>query len=96
MAKHPDPFSRWLKLSHDLAWSQVEAQQVIALRLMKLASGGTRAQREARRMVAEKLATSGEVFTTLAMGGSVGAAARRYRTVIRANRRRLGKPRSKG
>ena len=82
---------QWWKLSTDLALAGFEAQRVIALRLMKLAGGGPAADREARRMVTEKIAASAEAAATLAMGGSPEAVLRRYRTIMRANKRRLSR-----
>ena len=60
---------QWWKLSTDLALAGFEAQRVIALRLAKLAAGGPAADREARRMVTEKIAASTEAAATLATGG---------------------------
>jgi hypothetical protein len=83
----------WWKLSTDLALAGFEAQRVIALRLAKLAAGGPAADREARRMVTEKVAASAEATATLAMGGSPEAVLHRYRTIMRANQRRLSRSR---
>jgi hypothetical protein len=82
---------QWWKLSTDLALAGFEAQRVIALRLMKLAAGGPAAELEARRMVTEKIAASAEAAATLAMGGSPETVLRRYRTIMRANKRRLSR-----
>jgi hypothetical protein len=74
-----------------------EAQQVIGLRLHKLALGGPEVQREAALMVSEKLDTlfeSGQLMAHAALGGKedLGAAEvmQLYRRKVRANRRRLG------
>jgi hypothetical protein len=75
-----------------------DIQRVIALRMIKLAAGGPDASKEARLMVAEKVATFGEAqgaaFVALATGASPATAAkrahRRYRRAVRANKRRLG------
>ena len=75
-----------------------DMQRVIALRMMRLASGGPQAATEARRMVSEKMAAFGEahgaIMTALATGGSLDAAAVKayapYRRYVRANNRRLG------
>jgi hypothetical protein len=80
---------QWWKLSTDIALAGFEAQQVIALRLMKLAAGGPAAEREARRMVTEKIVASAEAAATLASGGSPQTVLRRYRTIMRANNQRL-------
>jgi hypothetical protein len=85
------PLRQWWKLSTDLALAGFEAQRVIALRLMKLAAGGPAADQEARRMVTEKIAASAEAAATLATGGSPQAVLHRYRTIMRANQRRLSR-----
>ena len=81
----------WWKLSHNLMMAQFEAQRVIALRLFKLSQGGTDAQKEAEKMINEKLAASVEAGMTLAMGGSPSKVLRRYRTIMNANSKRLTK-----
>jgi len=86
-------FAQWWKLSSDLAFAGMEAQGVIALRMMKLARGGPAAEREARRMVAEKIGASAEAAVALASGRSPDSVVRRTRTVIRANKKRLSKRR---
>ncbi len=79
------------------AWLAMEAQQVIALRLMALARGGPAAKREAHRMVAEKLdataAAAGMMAAALARGapdGGADAVVRMLRRRVRNNRKRLG------
>jgi hypothetical protein len=93
MAKHRNS---WMSLSLD-AWSMgVEAQQVIGLRLAKMALGGAGAADEATLMVSEKMqtamATQGAAVLAL-MSGQAGAIPARtlvaYRRKVSANRRRL-------
>jgi len=79
----------WWKFSNDVAAATFEAQRVIALRVMKLAAGGPAARHEAQRMVSEKIIASAEAATTLAVGGSLESVVRRYRTIMRANEKRL-------
>jgi hypothetical protein len=75
----------------------IEAQQVIGLRLMRLASGDVAAIGEAQRMVAEKvaagIAAQTAVATALIAGASLlsitRSAALPYQTRVRANHRRL-------
>ena len=74
-----------------------EAQQVVALRLMRIAAGGASGQAEAKRMVTEKVeafaeAQAAAVVTTIEGGSShrlgkkvVGV----YKKRVRGNRRRL-------
>lgn len=83
----------WWKLSSDLAFAGMEAQRVIALRLVKLAKGGPAAERETRRMVAEKIGASADGAVALATGRSPDFVIRRYRTIMRANAKRLRKSR---
>jgi hypothetical protein len=75
----------------------IEAQQVMTLRLLRLAPGGIAAATEAQRMVSEKaaasLAAQAAGARALLTGRSLTAATRSaavpYRSRVRANRRRL-------
>jgi hypothetical protein len=87
----------WLGLSFDIWRAGLEAQQVIALRLAKLARGGASATAETNRMVSEKLAAAVEAQQAAATALLTGKAAQipartvaLYRRKIRANRKRLG------
>ena len=78
------------------AWFALEAQQVIALRLMRLAAGGPTAQREAHRMVAEKVDAAAVAARLSAAASARGAhdagagdVVRMLRRRVRANRARL-------
>jgi geranylgeranyl pyrophosphate synthase len=82
--------------SFNLARLGIEAQQVIALRMMRLASGGALAQREARRMIVEKsaalIAAQVAAAAALASGRSHNAPARAlrpYKRAVSRNRQRL-------
>jgi|SoimicmetaTmtHMA_FD_contig_41_8801674_length_906_multi_3_in_0_out_0_2 hypothetical protein len=74
-----------------------DVQAVVALRMMRLASGGTPAATEAQRMITEKVGALGEAQTAaglaLATGQSLNVAAKRaaapIKRSVRANRRRL-------
>jgi geranylgeranyl pyrophosphate synthase len=85
----------------DVARLGMEAQQVIALRMMRLAAGGPLATREANRMVAEKATALVEAqwAAAAALAGARGAriaAARAfgtYKRAVRKNRRRLSRRR---
>lgn len=79
-------------------WLALEAQQVMAMRLMRLAAGGPAAQAEAHRMVTEKmdagLAAANLVASAVARGapdGGTDQVLRMLRHRVRANRRRLTK-----
>ena len=82
-------FTQWIKLSSEMMLANFEAQRVIGLRLAKLARGGAAAEAESHRMVTEKLTAAAEAATALATGKSPTSVVRRYRTIIRANKRRL-------
>jgi hypothetical protein len=61
----------WLSLVRDCAEISLRAQQVIALRCIKIASGGAAANAEATRMITEKMAAATEAAMILAVGGSI-------------------------
>ncbi|MFC7397707.1 hypothetical protein ACFQU1_10930 [Chelatococcus sp. GCM10030263] len=79
----------WMRLSRDMTLLGLEAQEVVALRLMRLAEGGTVAEAEAGRMVDEKVSAFFEAATTLASGGAAEHVVSRLRRRVRANGRRL-------
>jgi hypothetical protein len=85
-------------LSIDAFTLGLEAQQVIALRLAKFATGGDPHGHEARRMVTEKAAAVVDaqigLMQAMATGQLEHAPSRAlavYRRKVRANRRRLSK-----
>jgi hypothetical protein len=92
MARH----NSWLSLSMD-AWSLgFEASTVMALRTLRLATGGADAQLEAQRMVTEKIDAAFDLQAramTGRLGSSVEEATAKtvshYRRAVRANHRRL-------
>ena len=65
------------------------SQQVIALRMAKLAMGGASATREAKRMVSEKAEAAVETGLHLAAGGEPHKVVKSYRRKVQANRDRL-------
>jgi hypothetical protein len=93
-------FNPWLVLSLRAIQIGVEAQTVVALRLMRLAGGGADAQDEAQRMVTEKIAALAEAQTAavsaflngdrdhMVAAKALGA----FKKRIRANKRRLSGP----
>jgi hypothetical protein len=97
MSKNSRLWNPWFGLFAQMAALSLEAQQVMALRMWRLARGGARA--EAQRMVAEKLAALSEaqVGATAVMlrGGKHKAMAKNtlrvYRKRVRRNKRRLGR-----
>ena len=80
-----------------LAQTAWDANSVVTLRMMRLASGGALAQRELQRMVAEKAIAIAQAqaaaATKMIKGGGIAAmqksASDVYRRKVRANRRRL-------
>ena len=78
-------FKSWLSLS----MLALESQQVIRLRLMKLAAGGPKASAEANRMVSEKIAAATHSGGRLMKGASPDSIVNGYRRKVRANSRRL-------
>lgn len=89
-------FNTWIEAARFGA----DVQRVMALRMMRLASGGPGAATEAQQMISEKVSAFGEaqlaIFTALTTGKSLEAAAVRaygsYRRCVRANSRRLDSP----
>lgn len=75
-----------------------DSQNVMAMRMMKIANGGPQATTEASQMISEKVAAfseaQGALFAALITGKSFQSAANKayapYRRAVRANRRRLG------
>jgi hypothetical protein len=67
----------------------VEANGVVALRMMKLMLGGRRARREAERMVSEKIDAAFKATTSLMSGASGDEIVRHYRQRVAANAKRL-------
>ena len=69
----------------------VESQQVIWLRSMKLAAGGTKAEKEARLMVSEKMLMASLEGGHMLMGATSANVVKRYRSKVRANVKRLSR-----
>jgi hypothetical protein len=69
----------------------VEANGVVALRMMKLMRGGRSARREAKLMVSEKVGAAFEATARLIAGASGDEIVHRYRQHVAVNAKRLGK-----
>ena len=83
-------YGTFFNLGLDMTMLALEAQQVIALRLTRLALGGPAvAARETRRMVSEKAVAAVETGLHLAVGGSPHKVVRHYRRKVQENRDRL-------
>jgi len=90
-------FNPWVVLTMRAFQLSIEAQNVIALRMLRLASGDARGQAELNRMVIEKIAAAAEAqvaaVAALLNGHKdhviAGKALTVYKKRVRANRRRL-------
>ena len=69
----------------------LESNRVIGLRLAKLMRGGKGAQREAKRMVREKIQAAAKAGASLMAGASSDEIVRQYRKRVAANAKRLGR-----
>ena len=81
----------WMDFAFDSALLCAEAQEVMGLRLLRIASGGIHAEREARRMMAEKSIAFADAAASLAAGDSLDKIVRHYRKIVRANKQRLSR-----
>ncbi len=97
MPARKSPFSLWTDMVTQSTKLAIESNQVIAMRLTKMALGGPDVQREAELMVSEKMDAmlkSSQMLMMGTLGGrhdmGAGNVMRHYRSKVRANRRRLG------
>jgi hypothetical protein len=92
-------FNPWFALSLKAVEMGMEAQSVIALRILRMATGGGRAEAEANRMVTEKVTAAAEaqaVASVAAISGKpqhvvANKALKVFKKRVRANRRRLSR-----
>jgi hypothetical protein len=92
-------FNPWFSVTLKTIQLGVEAQNVIALRMMRLAAGGATAQTEVRRMIADKMAAGIEVQAAAASGVTsgqkdtvvAGKILRVLKKRVHANKRRLSR-----
>jgi hypothetical protein len=92
-------FNPWFDVALKAIQLGIDAQSVIALRMIRLAAGGARAQSEAQRMVLEKITAITEAQTAatsailnghddhVIVGKTLGA----FNKHVRANKRRLSR-----
>jgi hypothetical protein len=93
-------FDPWITLGMRVFQLGLEAQSVMALRMLRLASGDARGQDELNRMVVEKMTALAEaqmaVAAAIMNGHKDHVVARKALTVfrkrVRDNRRRLSQP----
>jgi hypothetical protein len=82
-------------LGMDMWMLGFDSAMVIGMRTLKLAAGGTAADSETHRMIAEKLAAAAELPLVLATSGATSpealtrSAVHHYSKKVRANRERL-------
>jgi hypothetical protein len=69
----------------------MECQQAIALRLLRLSTGGAKARRESSLMVTEKMNAGVNAAYQIASGHSPASIVKAYRKKVRANIKRLSK-----
>jgi len=69
----------------------LESNRVIGLRIAKLMRGGKAAQREAQRMVSEKVLAAAKAGTSLMAGASGDKIVEQYRRKVAANAKRLSR-----
>ena len=89
----------WLALTFKTVQLGFDAQNVVALRMMRFATGDVRAQNEARRAVAEKIEATAEVqgaaISAIMTGRKdtvvAGKVLRVLTKRVRANKRRLSR-----
>lgn len=86
----------WLRIGTAAMGLGLDATHVIALRTIALSAGGKAAEREARRMMEEKVKAAFALQSLALSGGwgltpssSAAKAISHYRKAVRANRRRL-------
>lgn len=91
-----DPYAAWMKAALDTWMLAMEASTVVALRTIRIATGGKSALTEAELMVTEKVRAAAELHTRLVTGafglmplGMIEGATSHYRKKVAANRRRL-------
>jgi hypothetical protein len=85
-------FRAWLDFALASARLCYEAQEVVNLRVTKLASGDLDSSAEMQLMFVEKGFALAEAVATLSSGGSMQKVIRRYRRHVRTNKRRLTCP----
>ena len=82
-------FNAWLALTFQTAQLGLDAQRVVALRLMRLSGGGAAGATEARRMVADKMAALSEAQFAAAAAMMTGDSHRLANKVLRVFKKRV-------
>lgn len=91
-------FDSYFSLARKMMQLGLAAQNVAALRLVRLVAGGTSSQAEAQRMISEKFAALAEAQIIVAVGAVTGRSEnvagkilQTYQKRVRANQRRLSR-----
>ena len=79
------------RMFNSLMMLAMEANGVVAMRMMKLMLGGRKARREAELMVREKIKAGIEATANLMAGASADEIIHRYRQHVATNAKRLGR-----
>ncbi len=79
----------WIRFVTQSSLLALETQRVLALRMVTLATGGSRAHAEFQRMISEKIIASMRVGAMLTTGKTPTSIIRHVRSHVRANERRL-------
>lgn len=82
-------FNAWLALTFQTAQLGLDAQRVVALRLMRLSGGGAAGATEARLMVADKMAALSEAQFAAAAAVLTGDSHKLANKVLRVFKKRL-------
>jgi hypothetical protein len=84
---------------YQIMWNWImlglESNRVIRLRVAKLMRGGKAAQREAQRMVSEKMLAAAKAGTSLMAGASGDKIVEQYRRKVTVNAKRLSRKRTR-
>jgi hypothetical protein len=80
---------QWMRLASSMMLLGFEAQRVMLLRAIRIATGGAHAQAEINRMVSEKVFATVRAMGMMTLGRSPASVIRHYRSQVRANERRL-------
>jgi hypothetical protein len=80
-------FTAWA----DFAMLALESQEVMALRMIKLAAGGSAALEEVQLMTTEKVWAFAHESQRVLAGATHASVLKRYRKRVRSNRRRLSR-----
>lgn len=92
-------YGAWMKAGMDMWMLGAEAGTVMALRMARIAAGGSAGTAEVELMVTEKVRAAIELQTRLLTGalgvtplGATQGTLKHYRRKVAANNRRLSKP----